>query len=482
MPHLNTAQLMQYAIDNTHDYTEVLNDTRKFCEKYLPEYIHEFGWYHNADELIKTKSHVLILVPPGWGKTRGLTVAESIRRIVKDRTHRLGLFSKSQAKSSNYMRAIANVLKNNKDIIADHGVFIDSSPDVVANTEKVIVVGAEDTETTPTISNLGISSQVESLRFNTMILDDAIDRETAFSEAEVNHFMSRIKLTFLPRLEPDGQFIIIGSRFSALDGYHWLLKNPLFQDGTFVMAALDENGESTIPERFDTEYLLRVRDGLKSTEEGDMVESSMDWDARYMQNPSAGSEMAFMLDWISDTEHPEKWIDDIPPYLTDGIDPAYSTAKSADYTGGVCIGMVGDNPVLYDVMEAKIASGFAENIRDFRLKNNADISLVETNNAKTLGDELRHMGEPVRDLTARGNKLMRIGNLQHYFKKSKEQGGLLFHNNLKNSPAWKTFIKEYIYFPNAKHEHILDAMEMTLTQVMKGGSGVVFVDVGALLG
>lgn len=477
-----TSDLIAQAWQCAQERDSVLDDTRQFCERYLPDFITEYGWYHNADEIIKSHSHVLILVPPGWGKTRGLTVAESIRRIVKDRKHRVGLFSKSQAKSTNYMRAIAGVLKNNKTIIDDFGVFLDNSPDTIANTEKVIVLGAEETETTPTISNLGMSSQVESLRFDTMILDDAVDRETAFSEAEVSRFISQIKLTFLPRLEPGGQFIIIGSRFSAMDGYHWLLNNPLFRGGTFVTAALDENGNTTIPERFDTEYLLRVRDGLKATEEGDMVESSMDWDARYMQNPRAGSEMAFMLDWINETTNPDKWTSETPDGMTIGIDPAYSTAKTADYTGGVCIGMIGKNPVLYDVMEAKISSGFAQTISSFRRRNNAVNTLVETNNAKTLGDELRGMGEPCRDIMARGNKLMRIGNLQHYFKKTKDQGGLLFHTNLKSSPSWQTFLKEYIYFPEAKHEHILDALEMTMTSVMKGGAGVVMVDTRRLFG
>lgn len=473
---MNTHHHLKESRDKSH----ALTNLRSFCSRYLPEYIEEFGWYKEPDRMIQEgyeyaqatglKSYIALFVPPGWGKTRGVTVPIPAKRIAKDRTHRVGLFSKSQKKSENYMRATARILKN-PELVEDCGVFLDTSDLCVANTEKIIVLGAEDIETSPTITNLGMSSQVESVRFHTMILDDPIDREIAFSEAEVGHFISRMKNTFLPRLEPGGQMILIGSRFGLMDGYHWILKNPVFK--SFILPALDENEQTTCIERYSTEAVLQMRDGLRETEVGDIVESSGDWLARFMQAPMSGSEMAFQLDWIKEEE---KWTDQEPEGKISGIDPAYSTAKEADYTGGVVVGMLGTNPVLYDVMGAKIASGYADNIARFRRDNESQKSLVEDNNAKTLPDELRKMGEPVMAITAKGNKKMRIGNTEHYFRKTKEQGGLLFHERLKDNPAWQAFIREYIYFPNARHEHILDALEMALTYIKRGKGGVFFAE------
>jgi hypothetical protein len=456
---------MSYLADLAKEHA-VKDDFRKahtrdgtaFTARYMPD-IKPFAWYAQARAVIDKARFVCVMAPPGSGKTRGITIVEGARRLAQDRKHRVGIFSKSKDKAENFMNAVASILKSNKRLIEDFGPFIDRTCD--ANTTKIRILGATGDETTPSVSNLGISGQAESLRFHTILMDDPIDLETAFSQVEVEKFIDRMRNTFIPRLEPGGQLVIIGSRFGELDGYHWILKNPLFKDGTCVVPALTESGESVVPERWSRAHLEAIRAGLSAGADGEDVSASI-WNARYMQAPSGDGERPLKLEW-------HKWTADEPSDIIVAVDPAYSTTTTADYTAAVAVGKAHGSPdlVVRGILTGRFSAGHAELTKAFADKHGTLYGVVETNNAKTLGNEMRSLGLRVTDLTSTANKKdkSRLGGLEAWFKRPQGSGTILFHESLRKSPEYRALVQEYVYFPDGAHDHILDALAMALSHI-----------------
>ena len=135
-------------------------------------------WYEKLDGM--TGKYRLVLVHPGAGKSTRLKW-EAIRRIVKDRKYKIAYLSKSAGKAKLFRDSIADELQKNQKLINDFGKFYDSS--LKWNNEAIKVIGS-GTEPTPTLSCYGITTQIEGMRPNMMILDDPIDKDTVLSPAE----------------------------------------------------------------------------------------------------------------------------------------------------------------------------------------------------------------------------------------------------------------------------------------------------------
>ena len=445
---------------DTERREESTKDGAVFTAKYLPD-IKPYSWYAQARKAIEDSRFVVVMAPPGSGKTRGITIVEAARRLARDRKHRVGIFSKSKDKAENFMNAVASVLKSNKRLIADFGPFLDRTCD--ANTTKIRILGATGDETTPSVSNLGISGQAESLRFHTILMDDPIDLETAFSEVEVDKFIERMRNTFIPRLEPDGQLIIIGSRFGERDGYHWILNNPLFKGGAVVVQALTESGESVVPERWTRAHLEAIKAGLSAGADGEDVSTSI-WNARYMQAPSGDGDRPLKMEYLE-----KKWTTAEPEGTIIALDPAYSLSNTADYTAAVALGKAAGSRdlILRGIMTGRVSAGHAELTKAFAEKHGTVYGVVETNNAKTLGNEMRNIGLHVQDLTSTANKKdkSRLGGLEAWFKRPVGSGTILLHESLRGSAEYRAMVQEYVYFPDGAHDHILDALSMALAHL-----------------
>jgi hypothetical protein len=110
------------------------------------------------------------------------------------------------------------------------------------------------------------------------------------------------------------------------------------------------------------------------------------------------------------------------------------------------------------MMQEWVASGHAQLISAWGRDNGARSGPVETNNAKTLGNELRNLGWGAIDVTARGDKIFRIGALEPWFRRKRGDGAILLHERLRGTKEYAAFVQEYVYFPGATHDHILDAL------------------------
>jgi hypothetical protein len=387
------------------------------------------------------------------------------------------LVSKSESKAKNFMAVISNELKFNKKLQDDFGgPFYGKG--LQWNTEKIKIIGSEGDEATPSLSNEGIKGQLESSRPTCIILDDPIDKETAFSASAVYDFLETMEMTVLRRLEPGGKLMLIAHRYCKGDGFDGdggLLNDFRFKDGAVVVPALDSDGNSTCPERWPNEKI----DPLRFQEKTRYM-----WASEFMQNPMSREGCPFNVNWIlpptaaNRYQNANRWTDIRPPVLDMSIDPAYSDERKGDYSG---IWVAGQHPldkfgiINYCLKKMEISGKFSETYGDLFLMLNARRMFVEINNARTLGDAIREYLKPkgvsptrIIDVSAKTGKVSRIGDLEPFFRNdpsmnlSAKQFRMYWHYNLLDiykETGWDPFWNEYVNWNPLidGHDHILDA-------------------------
>lgn len=444
------------------DIMRRLHNPNLFVDYYM-DGMDYYPWYEEADRILIDSGwysreirqrFAIMMLPAGVGKTLRYSVVEALMEICNDRySTRHCVLSKSQGKAKNIMLGIKNNLEHNDRIIEDFGEFVD--PSLPWNTDELWVKGHDPKATTPTVANIGATGQVESMRFTSMIPDDLVDLETALSPTETEKTVQRITDTYMQRLDPGGKFLVIGHRFSFHDPYGFILPMTYFRGSTYIKSALGDNGESNFPYRFPTSKYQKDRENTNDAR----------FQAIFQQRPIEGGN-EFDIRWLLDTVTTQ-----MPSGVVVAIDPAYTTLKKNDYMGGVALGKYHDKDtgqnlkILVGLMGLRTASNFSSHIENFMRKNNTRRGTVETNNAKTLGDEMRKMGYQIKDYTASENKIWRIGRLQPEMK----NGTLRIHESVLGTPEWELLKEELLYFPNGGHEHILDALAQGVERLNRGG-------------
>ena len=151
--------------------------------------------------------------------------------------------------------------------------------------------------------------------------------------------IDKVKLRYkdaLDLLEPGGQLLVIGTRWTEGDLYSWMLDkdNSIIQNyDVMIKRAYEgdletgENFTSLWPEKFDQKELLE-RLGEKSWYE---------FSAQYLNDPIPDKDATFHRDWFQSYDPSDIRGKELTKVLT--IDPAISLERSADYTGMVVSGI-----------------------------------------------------------------------------------------------------------------------------------------------
>ena len=488
-----------------------------FRKRYLANIVENYYWYKLIDDFIMEHDYILIIVPPGWGKTYGVSIPFPLFKLCQDRTVKGLMVSKSAGLASAFMQSAKHQLRENEDMHRDFGgTFYDKN--LTWTDTKLKVVGYNPAQHTPSLLSLGLLGQAEGYRPNYIVLDDPIDKETAYSPTGIKHFLDTLNETLNSRIEPPFKnphfkLIIVTHRFCETDGLDKLMNDERFKPGTLIIPAIQGKGPknqahipgikiggSTCPERFPDEingdrYARGTIQWWK-----DHIKSYI-WNAQYLARPSGRGDNPFNFDWIAPPKVIEyradgitpskwlhkrnacKWVDVYPTHTDVFIDPAYKSEEKFDYNGIIGIGPHPTDPhglILCFLAHPRISSGFSEKYRDY-FRNlgpryNARMIQIEINNARTAGDNLRSIGVPVEDIIASRDKSFRIGELELLFKFRPDQAlengeyRLYFHNNLREQTqvnddgeivyVWETFCDEYKNWSadSKSHDHLLDAL------------------------
>tara|TARA_R110000803_G_scaffold210147_1_gene281216 strand:+ start:1027 stop:2643 length:1617 start_codon:yes stop_codon:yes gene_type:complete len=332
---------------------------------------------------------------------------------------------------------------------------------------------------------------------NLIMIDDPLSEQDAFSKAKRSTINRWYPGGVRSRLMPGGAVVIVQTRWTEddLSGYllsqedndpfvdKWrVIKIPAFntvislQSLTHATKELKNAhllprsysepvlGESFWPDKekpedfhWSTEMLLRTKHSLPGYQ----------WDALYMQEPSAEEGGIFKLEYWQDWDK-----DKAPPvdYVLLSVDPAFSAQTSADFSAMQRWGLFMDDSInpnhLTDLDSSLILLGAKKGRWDFPdlraeiLKQWADhrvdaILIEKKASGQSIAQELRLAGLPVFEYNPDRDKVSRAHACTH-----------MLHNGKIFMPKDKVWAQEVIEecrkFPNAAFDDHVDALTQAL--------------------
>ncbi len=163
----------------------------------------------------------IILVPRGHLKSTLITIGYSVFRIVEDRNVRILILNATWQMAVDFLTEIKNQLQKNETLLEVFGDYTQKSTEW---SQDRITLNRDPGIKGPTVWAAGVDSNLVGSHPDVIIMDDLVNRDIVESE----DMSAKAKLRYkdaLDLLEPGGQLIIIGTRWSDSDLYEWIL-NP----------------------------------------------------------------------------------------------------------------------------------------------------------------------------------------------------------------------------------------------------------------
>jgi len=189
-------------------------------------YKHQKRW---GDKLLKSR-RALILGPAGHGKTELISKIIPAWLICKNRNSRNLFVSDSggaTGTASKNAMLLKQELETNPRLIEDFGPFHSTNPRKCKVWQQTIFQVIRDKKMKDaTVQSIGILESITGGRFDNIIFDDIVDKDSARSATKRKNILEEVMTTLIPRLEPNGIAWMIGTRKHFDDIYSHLIKNP----------------------------------------------------------------------------------------------------------------------------------------------------------------------------------------------------------------------------------------------------------------
>jgi predicted phage terminase large subunit-like protein len=378
----------------------------------------------------------LVLAPRGFGKSTLLSVARSITEIVRNPDVRILLVSNVQAQAEAFVREIRSHLEQNHLLRGIYGDFTGSK----WNEGEFIVSCRKKILKEPTMLAAGVGGAIISRHFDLIICDDIVDEENARTQAQREKLRVWFFKVLLPCLEPDGRLCIVGTRYHYRDLYGLLIESG-FISAAAIIRAINEQGESSWPERFPIEKLEQIR-----REAGTVI-----FNAQYQNDTEAMKGAVFKEEWL-------KFYDSPPESLRvyQGIDLSIAQTDNADFFAVVTIGVdAARNIYVLDCYQARMTfrQQTAAILRKFLRFDPLKVAIESNAYQAAQADTLREMG--IMRLTkvfTRQDKLSRAWKLSSFF----EDGRVYLGRNMQD------MVEQLLAFPQADHDDLFDALDFAV--------------------
>lgn len=454
-------QLIKQIIKKRED---IINKKREICNRsffLFNKYV--MGWPDLSVPLHKEmcdfvqyskKSKKLMLVARGHLKSSVITVSYCLWRIAKDPSVRIFIGNATWNMAVSFLSQIKAVMQKNE-------VFRELYGDMTVGAEKwstdMIKVGTSSFKAKePTVTAYGMGGSLVSQHYDIIIFDDVVARENIGTKDQREKTLLFYK-DALDLLEPNGEFIAIGTTWHEQDLYAWIMDedNKVIQDfDIFVKPAYEGNwGEGTIsfPEKFTWEVL----DELKRQK------GPSEFSAQYLLNPIPEESATFKTEYFRYYEEWELRGRHLNKFMS--VDPAISEEKGADYSAIVVVGVdQWNNWYILDLfMERCGVERLIGEMFHYALKHHPiEVAVEMEAYAKSLqfymGEEMKRRNyffniNEVRSTRMGADKEYRIKALEpRYFN------GLIFHNKYFQRNA--DLEDQLRSFPRSKHDDLLDAL------------------------
>jgi hypothetical protein len=304
---------------------------RAFCTTYFPE-IFESEWndLHRWASQLEEGSYTMSGFRKA-GKSAYVFVAKVVRGIVLGAESMIGVNLRTHRIAKERVGVVKRMIARNELIQYDY------APEIEQGTKSHLIVKGEQGRVHVVAGSykIGLRSQIDETfsRFTLAVNDDLYDRDSADSERDNEKVTNFVTAEVRGAMEDDGLDITLGNSITA-DCPIVRLKE-LIPENHFSLPALGEDGETTWPERYSTDYWEAFR-----------AETPYDiWMGEYMDEPG-----------VKGGNFKEEWLRTVKLNLTEivasisALDPAHGESPSSCFKGLATLGMTAEREaVLLDI-------------------------------------------------------------------------------------------------------------------------------------
>lgn len=282
--------------------------------------------------------------------------------------------------------------------------------------------------------------------------DDIVDEENSRTELQRDKVFTWFYKSLMPTLEPHARLFVSGTCYNPGDLYSILRKDP--STNQCIVPALNEHGESAWPDKFSTDYLVKIREEM-----GIPI-----FETQFQMNTAAMEGKIFNYDSFH-------FYEELPKGLVkfQGVDLAIGQNKENDYYSNATIGVCYDGPKVRRYVIAvhrsrkRFRAQTADIVKRFFLQDALKVG-IEANayQAAQVHEVQEHIGKrkaipiyTLKDKTTRGMKLAA----------KCEDAELLFN---KKDPMQMLLIEELIKMPGGDHDDMFDALDLAVTTSVQG--------------
>lgn len=399
----------------------------------------------------------LLLVPRSHLKSTLITIGYSTQRIAIDTNTRVLIFNAVWQMAVDFLSEIKKHLTENETLINLFGNIAEEP--LEWSQDRIVLKRSHTNIKEPTVQAAGILTSLVGGHYDLIIIDDPVNRENVSTRDQIEKVILKYK-DVVDLLEPDGQLIILGTRWAEGELYGWIMdpENEVRKSFEIMVKKAytgdlvnNQNLQLLWPDKFDRKELM-TRLGDKGWYE---------FSAQYLNNPVPPEDADFKREWFQYYE-----IDDYRHAFMKNImtiDPAISEKKEADFTAMTVGGIdTFSNIFIKDLYRKKVNAG--QMIEDiFNLYNawHPQMIVIETITFQRvlsyiLQQEMRRRGVylPIYEIKHQDkSKEMRIKGLQPIYMNHK-----IFHR--KEHPLTKFLEDELLTFPRGIHDDMIDSESM----------------------
>jgi predicted phage terminase large subunit-like protein len=430
----------------------------------------DWGEVHNDMEsfLHRPSRRKLCLVPRGHLKTSVVTKATSIRKLLKNPNERILIANQVWDKAREMLFEIKEVLSDKSILPRLFGNFVSSRwrEDDITIAQRTKALSA------PSIGTTGVEAEMTSAHYDTIIADDLQGEKNCLTK-EQRDKVKRFYRSLIDLLEPDGELIVVGTRWHQDDLYAEILEQESAYYDVMLRRVVEE-GKVIFPKKFNLKFDESRKNWVfHPTPCGDFIEylkrsKGSDFYSQYMNDPIAQENQCFKREYFQYYDRPPH---DLSVALT--IDLAFSETERSDYTALVVAGMDERyNIYVLDTIKGRWShSQTLENIFQAYDKWKPQAVALETTGTQkpmknVLESEMmrRKIHFPILELphTSDKSKEFRIGTLEPPYR-----------NKTVYHAKWMTDLEgELLAYPKSKHNDLSDALASQLEVLSPGGEHI----------
>jgi predicted phage terminase large subunit-like protein len=416
--------------------------------KSLSENIHK-PWAENMQE--KNIKRRLRLKPRGTYKTSLYTISYPLWRLVNDPDIRIAVCSGNLENAVNSLQNIKRHIMYNQNFTDLFGNLYDK--DLPWTQTGFMIKGRKDyNKKENSLTAIGFGTQMTGKHFDLIIADDIVnndDRESPTIRKKKQRWFEDL----ISILEPDGEVLIVGTRWHFDDFYNYLINDlniRLPEKERYdieIETAINESGEANFPGILSLEKLesLKLEKGL------------VEFNSQYLNSPIASGTQIFCEEDFK-YFNPGDINKDISciAYLDPSMGKNYESDYSALITGFV------DTEKCLNIIDALIVKTLPDSLFELVFstcrKYNIKILGIESNNfqeyfASELSKRSGELNLRIEKIKNYTNKEIRIQSIQPAVK----NGKIRFRSDMQK--YYPLLREQLILYPLAKNDDAPDALE-----------------------